>query len=174
MIARDELLFAVDESNKPVFARPRRFVHANKIWHRTSHIWIISNKNQVMCQQRSFLKDMNPGKWEPFFGGHLLSGQSYKDSAYEELNEELGIDPSRREIKFLFINKSDRDKEFQAVHYIKWFGKISSLKLEKDEVVKVKWISFSQLLKIYKRNDKRWTAFNYEVPLLEKFLKLAY
>lgn len=75
---QNELLLVVNRDDQPIEPLPRGFVHNNGIWHRVVHIWIIK-QGEVLCQQRSLSKDLNPGKWESFFGGHLTPGDSYRD-----------------------------------------------------------------------------------------------
>lgn len=100
MIKKDELLFTVDEFNNPVEPMPRNEVHSKGIWHRTTQIWIINDRKQILCQRRSLLKDSNPGKWEAFWGGHLAPNQEYVDCALQELREELGISVSKSDLNF--------------------------------------------------------------------------
>lgn len=52
----NEALFdIVDENNHPTgVAKPRSVVHAEETdWHRTTHIWILNNRGEGLCQQRS-------------------------------------------------------------------------------------------------------------------------
>lgn len=74
MINSEELLFCVDDNNNPIEPLPRKFVHANSVWHRVSHIYVVNTQNkQILCQQRSLKKDALPGIQEAYFGGHVLS-----------------------------------------------------------------------------------------------------
>ena len=66
MINKDELLFAVDENNKPIEPMPRAKAHTEGVWHRNAHIWIVNPNREVLVHKRSMLKDSNPGKWEAF------------------------------------------------------------------------------------------------------------
>ncbi len=169
MIIKDELLYAVDGLNNPIKPEPRKRAHTNGTWHRTSQIWIVNDKQQILCQRRSLLKDTNPGKWEAIFGGHLTPKQEYIDCAIIELREELGIEATREDLHFLFINKSEKDKEFQGIFSISWNGNSSHLQLEKEEVEEVKWISIENLLKLFKEKDDNWSSFSYETKLLKKW-----
>src|SRR5690606_7116726 len=92
MLNAKELLFTVDSQNNTIDSQPRDLVHAEGIWHRTAHVWIVNKNYEILCQQRSLLKDSNPGLWEPFFGGHLPPDTSYEKGAMDELREELGIE----------------------------------------------------------------------------------
>ncbi len=168
MTIKNELIYTVDQFNNPVKPEPRKLAHLQGIWHRTSQIWIANDKQQVLCQRRSLLKDTNPGKWEAIFGGHLAPGQEYIDCALIELKEELGIEVSQKNLDFVFVNKSEKDKEFQGIFSLKWNGVASDLQLEKEEVEEVKWVSMKDLLQTFREKDSNWSAFGYEIKLLEK------
>jgi len=91
MINSEELLYVVDENNHFLGPQIRSIAHQNRLWHRTTGIWVINNKGQILCQKRSFKKDIKPGFWEAFFGGHLAPGEDYLHNAVQESSEELGI-----------------------------------------------------------------------------------
>ena len=99
MINKNELLCVVDENDNPLEPKSREETHARRLWHRVAHIWIL-NKGSVLCQQRSLLKDKNPGMWESFFGGHLSPNQEYIEGAVKELEEEIGIKVSTDDLNF--------------------------------------------------------------------------
>lgn len=169
MIIKKELLFTVDESNSPIEPKPRDEVHRNGYWHRTTHIWVLNNEKQIICQKRSLLKDTNPGKWSAFFGGHLAPKQDYLDGALQELKEESGIDVSKNDPHFFQIHKCISDKEFQGIYYVEWSGKIESLKLEKEEVDEVKWFGIRELIELLiEQKDNNWSLWEYQKELLEK------
>ena len=169
MIIKKELLFTVDEQNNPIEPMPRDIVHKNGIWHRTNQVWIINDKKQILCQRRSLLKDMNPGKWEALFGGHIQAGQDYIDSAIIELKEELGITATKKELHFFKVHKSFEHKEFENIHYLLWNGNIQDIQLEEEEVDQVKWFEIDQLFDLLvKKKSKDWSKFGYEEELLKK------
>lgn len=169
MIIKGELLLTVNGLNNPIKPRFRDDIHANGYWHRTTHIWVINDKQQVLCQKRSLLKDTNPGKWESFFGGHLTPGQDYLEGAIKELKEELGIDLQKDNFHFFQIYKCISDKEFQGIYYIEWNGVIDNLILEKEEIDQVKWFNISELIEVLiERKRKNWTLWGYQEELLQK------
>lgn len=170
MLNKDELLFVVDENNTPLEPKPRKEVHEKGYWHRTSHIWILNSQKQILCQRRSLLKDSNPGKWEPFFGGHLETREEYENNALHELQEELGIIINKDNLHLFKIFKCVPATEFQGIHYLEWNGDIETLKLEKDEIDQVKWFSIDELYKILiDKKDSNWSIMGYEKELLEYF-----
>lgn len=173
MIVKKELLFTVDEKNSPIEAQPRDEVHKNGIWHRTTHIWIINSEKQILCQRRSLLKDMNPGKWEPFFGGHLAPKEEYIDGAMKELTEELGIKVTEDKFTFFTVFQSNENHEFQCIFFVTWNGNIADLHLEKDEVDQVKWFENSELFDVLvKSKSDNWSRFGYEEKMLHKLAEL--
>lgn len=167
MINNEELLFCVDENNNPIDPKPRSLVHATGIWHRTSHIWIVNDRNEILCQRRSLLKDKAPGLWEGFFGGHIPPQVSYLDHALTELEEEVGLKVSKEDLKEAFIHKLERGKEFVGVFVLSWDGDETKLKLEPDEVDQVKWVSIDEFKKQIAENKESWSIMGYEEKLFE-------
>jgi len=114
MINKNELIFVVDKNNNPLKPFPRYIVHKKVLWHRTTGIWVINHKKQILCQKRSMKKDTKPGFREAFFCGHLNAGESYFDNALQELSEELGIKVEKGKLTHYKTLKSDKPshKEF--------------------------------------------------------------
>jgi isopentenyldiphosphate isomerase len=127
MINPAELLFSVDEDNHPIKPQPRALSHETGIWHRAYHVWVVNEPGQILCQQRSLLKDSNPGRWEPFFGGHLAPNQKYSDSAAAEVYEELGLGVNEAELHFFKEYKYVPGTEYQGIFVIHWNGDAASL-----------------------------------------------
>lgn len=150
MIDKNEKVFIIDENNFPLEPQLRRLAHKNGLWHRTTGIWVINDKLQILCQKRSLLKDMKPGFWEAFFGGHLTPNQEYIDNAVKELNEELGVSISEQDLIPYKVFKSDKPthREFQQVFACKINGDIDSFKFEKEEVYQIKWIDIEDVREI--------------------------
>jgi len=167
MINADELLFSVDENNNPIDPQPRGLSHQTGIWHRTSHIWVFNSKRQILCQQRSLLKDSNPGKWEPFFGGHLSPGQEYLAGALSELEEELGIQAGLDQLHLWKVYKFVRGTEFQGVFALRWDGDPTTLHMEKDEVESIEWRSIHEVRQAVTKPHPQWTHIGYEQELLD-------
>lgn len=92
--------------------------------------------------------------------------QEYIDCAVGELQEELGIAVKKDDLHFLFVNKSEKDTEFQGIFYVKWNGDSVSLQLEKEEVEEVMWIPMKDLKNVFTRKDANWSNFGYEMKVL--------
>lgn len=151
----EEYFDIYNEHNEPLGEKlPRSVVHSeNKHWHRTTHIWIVNANHEVLCQQRSMSKDKNPGKWQSFFGGHLKAGQSFLDSAKEEMMEELGMEIKELDMIPLYVKKSQSAKHFAQVYILVWNGNTSELKFKDQEVAQVKWVPLVELKKLMTSGD---------------------
>lgn len=114
-------------------------------WHRTTHIWIVNSKKEILCQQRSLTKDKNPGKWQSFFGGHLQAGQTYESNALKELSEELGIEAKATDLTPIYVKQSDEQKHFGQVYLMRWDGELSTLHFDDGEVAQAKWMTIAEL-----------------------------
>lgn len=169
MVAED-FFDIVDENNKPLgFQKSRKEVHVTmRHWHRATHIWIINNRGQVLCQQRSFTKDANPGKWQSFFGGHVKAGQTYLNNAVEELSEELGLSVKPNKLIPLHILKSDEAKHFSHVFVVRWNGSTRSIRFRDGEVLSVRWITLEEI----KEQMKKGTFCNDIDIEVEKLIAL--
>jgi isopentenyl-diphosphate delta-isomerase type 1 len=144
---QEEFFDIVDEENRPIgIKKSRSEVHNSKAyWHRATHIWILNREGSILCQQRSLTKDVYPGKWQSFFGGHLKSGQSYDENCSSELEEELGITVNKNDLRSLYVLKNEPSKHFGQVYVMAWNGRIEDLRFNDKEVEKVKWFTSSEL-----------------------------
>jgi isopentenyldiphosphate isomerase len=167
MINPKELLLSVDEENHPIEPQPRDISHKTGIWHRSCHIWIVNARQEILCQQRSLLKDSNPGLWEPFFGGHLAPGQEYIDAACVEVGEELGLIVDREQLHFFKEYKFEPGTEFQGIFTLHWDGESSTLQLEEEEVERVTWRTIEDIRRnVIDERSSKWVYIGYEEEIL--------
>lgn len=83
----------------------RSQVHRQGLWHRSVHIWIV-NKDKVLLQKRSESKESFPGKWDISAAGHISVGEEPCECAVRELQEEIGVDVSCQDLRYLFTLKN--------------------------------------------------------------------
>ena len=171
MINPDELLFIVDENNKPLAPVIRKIAHKKVLWHRTTGIWVINKKRQVLCQKRSLLKDQNPGKWEAFFGGHLGPDEDYLESAVREVSEELGKKITKDQlVVYQPVVKGDKKthREFQYVFALFLDEDSNSFQFEKEEIDQLKWIDLDEVKKILLEiKDENWVQKPWDEEVID-------
>lgn len=87
-----ELFYWVDENDQELGSMLRSEAHSgSRKIHRSVHIVIENEQNQILLQQRSQNKDTYPGLWTVSVAGHVTHGRSYLETAQREAEEELGI-----------------------------------------------------------------------------------
>jgi isopentenyldiphosphate isomerase len=124
-----------------------------------------------LCQQRALSKELNPGYWESFVGGHHRPGETYAEAAERELREELDISASPEDLRlwrvYRFNDPKGSNNEFQGVFTIHWDGDLSSLRFTDGEVEQVKWQDAKSIGNFIKSQSTPWTFCGYELDLIE-------
>lgn len=170
----DELIDIYDGNGNHIGSELRSIVHAQGLWHRTAQVWLLNEKNELLLQFRSKHKDCFPELWDISSAGHIPAACPPLTSALRELEEELGVKASERELIYLFEHvdpyEDSRtghiDKEFSEVYLLKVSSNIQ-MTLQKEEVEKVRWIHYKSLLEDYNKNPAVY------VPHEKHFYKLV-
>lgn len=146
----------------------KKEAHKTGKWHRSVHIWIISEDNKkILLQKRCPNKDLFPNMWDISVGGHVSSGEETLVSAKRELSEELGLNPNNYifnyvdEIKENFVQEKILSNEFVTIYKIVSDVKINSITLQKEEVSEVRWFTKDELNNL--RNELK------VIPHIEEF-----
>ncbi len=86
-----EIFDIVDAQDRVIGQATRAEVHSKGWLHRSVHILVFNEVEELFLQKRSMKKDENPGLWDTSAAGHVEAGEDYLVSAERELEEELGI-----------------------------------------------------------------------------------
>jgi isopentenyldiphosphate isomerase len=136
----EEWLDIVDSDDVVIGKDTRRKIHEHGHFHRAAHIVLFRPNGQVFVQLRSMLKDSGAGLWDTSAAGHLDSGETYRQCAIRELEEELGVClPAEA---FQWIDKLPPEArngyEFTAI-----FAACTDqvLKLQADEIDDGRWLT---------------------------------
>lgn len=113
----------VDSMNRPLGVLSREDVHRQGLFHRSVLVLAYDLKNRLLIQKRHPSKKIYPGRWDLSATGHVLAGESTVEAAYRELEEEVGIVPSR--IRHIITINGSQETNFEFV-YLYSAGKISS------------------------------------------------
>lgn len=175
MIDDQEMVFVVDENNTPIKPQPRSIAHKNLLWHRTTDVFIINRNGQILTQQRSLKKDIKPGYWSVFFGGHLAPGEEYLQNAVEEVNEEIGIQITEQDLIPYKVFKSDKPthKEFPMNYGLVLDTQENKFKFEKEEIDQVVWKNMDEVKKILVvEKNPQWVLKPWDEEILNWLLTL--
>lgn len=166
--APPEFVDLVNEHNEPLSGKAvsRDQAHAEGLWHRTVHICVTRRSDgglEVLVHKRSRDKKQYPGTFDPVFGGHIKSGESEKDTALAELQEEIGILPDEGKLVFHgFIKKDDEvkapnDREFNMLFTYELSPEEEArIQLQTEEVESVQWMPLPELVERIRASEASW------------------
>ena len=101
-----------------------------------------------LLMQRSFEKEIHPGKWEIGAGGSALKGENELQAILREIKEETGINEGNCEEIYSLVHEGHH-----AIYYgfllITSINK-SDIRLQKGETIDYKWITENELVDFYK------------------------
>lgn len=138
---QQELLIVVDEDDNILDYLPRKTVHEQKLLHRTISISVFNDQGQILLQKRSNKKDNNPGKRANAAGGHVNKGKEYEETAHNEIQEELGVNPDLILVKKIRIN----DPVHTTMTSIYKTHSNGPFKFNTEEIDEIKFYSQEQL-----------------------------
>lgn len=180
-----EIFDVVNELGQPTGKTvSREIAHQKGIRHRTVHIWIVRKKDHgydVLLQKRALNKDSFPGKYDTSSAGHIHAGDEPLISGQRELNEELGISATKRDLAYVgsfhihfekvFHNQLFKDDEVAFVYVYEKPVDISTLTLQTEEVERVDWFDLSEVIAATKQHDERFCVTIEGLGVLENHLK---
>jgi isopentenyldiphosphate isomerase len=162
---QEELIEVVHEHDGEMTgeALPRSEVLSKQMWCRTTNIYILNRKGEMLCHQRSLKKERHPGAWATHFGGHLCQGEVYESNAIKELEEELGL-----KVPFVKLVPWRTTKNEQAKIWVREFmtvydGDIINLPIQKEEVEQLKWFTIEEIMSERLHNTAVWMAGTHDI-----------
>ena len=158
----------VNEKDEVIGTMPREDAHRNGTPHRVSVIYVTNSQGKILIQVRM------SGRLDHSSAGHVDPGETYKQTAYRELKEELGIDGvTLKEIGSGISHDKFFDKKLDLAHVFKVFVCTAEPKqLQKNEVKSVYWKDPVELLKEMKNDESNsiyTEGFKKSLPIYLKF-----
>lgn len=89
-----ERLTIYDADGRPCGERPRAVVHAQGLYHRVCHLWVVgvwAGVPGLWLQQRQFDRPLYPGGFDLTATGHLDPGETPSQAVQREAREEVGL-----------------------------------------------------------------------------------
>jgi isopentenyldiphosphate isomerase len=159
-----EYVPVVDEEDQYLFDMRRELVHdeKNPLWHRSVTVLTFrtENRDEILIQRRSRDKERKPGLLE-FAGGHVLSGEEYREAAIREYAEELldrraeltSIDMEDFRQLEKIDKKSPDNYEKVSVYSTVYDGPLDL----SDEVMEAEYVSVQELAQDIEQNPENYT-----------------
>lgn len=143
-----------DENNNPIGEiKEKNKAHEDGNFHRTAHVWIINDNNELLLQKRSATKKTHPNCWDISGAGHIRAGETVTEGAIRELKEELGVEATEKDLIYITTIKSTKNPknmEFGYVYLLRCNKKIEDYIFEDEEVSEVKYVYYEELEKMVK------------------------
>ena len=111
-------------------------------------VFIQNSQGKFLIQKRSKQKD---GKYAST-GGHPKTGEASIDGMITEIKEELGLTVKPEELELIFSGQENVKQVFFDIYYMRKDFNISDLKLQKEEVDFVEWLSFKEIETLIKKD----------------------
>lgn len=112
-------------------------------------VFIKNEENKFLIQKTSKEK----GSVWATTGGHVKSGQTFKEAIIEEVKEELGLDIGREKFELVYTEKFDF--AFMDVYYLEKNINIEDIKVQEEEVEFVKWLSIDEIKELINKGEFR-------------------
>lgn len=103
-----------------------------------------NSDGKFLIQKSSIEKDGLYGST----GGHPKTGETSIQGMITEIQEEIGVTTNENELELIYSGREDKKRVFFDIYYLKRDFEINTLKLQKEEVDFVEWLSISQIKKL--------------------------
>lgn len=148
----DELIAIVDLNGTPTGKTCfKSFAHKNGILHASVHIWLYTSEQKILIQKRKETKDVFPNLWDVSVAGHISDGETPMTAALRETQEEIGLDLTQQELKYLGIWEDKHhhengivDHEIHHLYIAQLSKELSELTLQEEEVAAIRLIDFTE------------------------------
>ena len=151
--------------------------HTEGLWHRAVYGFVIDKNKNVLLQKRSANKKAWPNMWDVTVGGHVDAGEFGRQALIRKAKEELGLDITDDDIKYLVGSTSidtakGINKHFNECYMILKDVDVSDIKLQEEEVSEVHYFSKAEILERIDNNLDGLTTKTGPWTFLKKLLEM--
>ena len=145
-------------TNQPIGTLPRAQAIREGAWCRSTNIYVINSKGEILCHQRSLQKERFPGIWMTHLGGHVGSDETYDSNALKELAEESGISVEPSQLIPWRTSKKEDARLWIRDYVVMVDKEIHQLIPQPGEVERFAWMSVADILKDSQNRPDMWKA----------------
>jgi isopentenyldiphosphate isomerase len=137
---------------------------AEEEYHLAVHVCVFNSKDEMLIQKRQPFKEGWPNMWDITAGGSAIAGDSSQKAAERELFEEIGYKVNLSNVRpHLTMNF---EFGFDDYYLVEAEVEIDTLKLQFEEVQKVKWASKNEIIAMMDSGEF--------IPYYKKFIELLF
>lgn len=116
------------------------------------HICIFNSQGEMLLQQRSMKKEVFPGMWDVSAAGGVNAGETSRQGAEREVQEELGYSLDLTGVRpSVTVNYDGGFDDFFLV--VRDDLKVEELTLQTEEVAAVRWAGLDEILLMLERGE---------------------
>jgi isopentenyldiphosphate isomerase len=141
----DERVAVLDKAGKIIGYKNRGELTDNDCW-RVICVWIENSQSQVLLQQRTHTRKINPGLWTNAVIGTVTHEDTYDQTAEREIQEEIGLSGVKLVKTHLIHYKASLGWRWVQGYTATCNWPVEKFVLQAEEVLAVAWVDKQQLL----------------------------
>lgn len=157
-MGKDELVDVVNENGQYIDKEWKSVCHNKGLSHRVGAVILLDDYGRILLQRRARGK-IGEGLLDFSASGHVVSGDTYENTAYREMREEIGIYTPLVEIGIPYNEGLHKQNGFLLNHRIQMFKGVydGTFRLQNKEVSEVIKFGWSELRDRLIRDPKGMT-----------------
>lgn len=123
-------------------------------------VWIVNKAGKILMTQRK-LDKVKGGMWEPTTG-LVTSGETSKEGALRELNEEIGIQLEEKDIDLIkeIVEEGTELNFFRDIYLVNKEISIKDIRFNDGEVINAKYVTFDEFDTMLKNGEThKWLDY---------------
>ena len=152
----DELFDVVNENDIVIGQEMRSVVHQRGLWHRGVHVFLFTEEDQLLVQQRSRDRVHAPLALDCSVSEHVKAGEDYYTAAVRGLKEEMGVQGLDLEwlVKFK-MHYGPNDNEISQLY--KGPVNPAAVRFDPVEIERVEYYSLDELQEILGKENHNFS-----------------
>ncbi len=162
-----------EQTNTELGSLPRAEALAQRAWCRSTNVFILNSRGEILCHKRSPEKERLPNGWVTHVGGHVGVGETYDSNALKELQEETGMRASaERLIKWRTTKKEDA-RLWIAEYVILHDAPAASFTPQPKEVELFEWMTLETIVRHSHQRPDQWYAGTHDIETEYECMRAA-
>lgn len=159
----EELAIVCEHTNKELGTLPRLEAITTGAWCRSTNVFVMNSRGELLCHQRSLKKERLPGGWSTHLGGHVGVGETYESNALKELEEEAGLSVRSEQLIQWRTTKHEKSRLWIREYVVLHDAPSSAFIPQPGEVESFEWLSLQDILRSSKKHPMNWYAGTHDV-----------